>query len=222
MTNMFSSEVAPSGSFPVNALLYRDVDEAQELYDSNAGRPAGTETNSFAAPAQEIERLIEAARTEAKLETEQKIRNELRGQIETESKKITQAIAEFQKERRSYFHRVESEIVHLALGIAAKILHRESQVDTMLVASLVRLAIDKLHDGSTVSVRVHSCQIENWKCHLVDHFNQSVHVIADDALGPAGCVLETDLGSADFSIEGQLQEIEKGFFDLLAQRPPIR
>jgi len=41
-------------------------------------------------------------------------------------------------------------------------------------------------------------------------------------MGPDDCVLETDVGSASFSIEAQLKEVEQGFFDLLAQRPQIK
>jgi flagellar assembly protein FliH len=33
------------------------------------------------------------------------------------------------------------------------------------------------------------------------------------------CVLETALGTTELTLEAQLAEIERGFFDLLAQRP---
>jgi flagellar assembly protein FliH len=47
-------------------------------------------------------------------------------------------------------------------------------------------------------------------------------VIEDTHLGPDDCILETDLGSANFSIDAQMKEIEQGFFDLLAQRPVVK
>jgi flagellar assembly protein FliH len=60
----------------------------------------------------------------------------------------------FSEQRTEYFARVEAEVVQLALAIAAKILHREAQVDPMLVAALVRMAIEKMREGSSVTVRV--------------------------------------------------------------------
>ena len=33
------------------------------------------------------------------------------------------------------------------------------------------------------------------------------------------CILETELGSANFGLDTQLKEVEQGFFDLLALRP---
>jgi flagellar assembly protein FliH len=50
----------------------------------------------------------------------------------------------------------------------------------------------------------------------------TIAIVEDPHLGPDDCILETDVGSANFSIEAQLKEVEQGFFDLLAQRPPVR
>ena len=49
----------------------------------------------------------------------------------------------------------------------------------------------------------------------------SVEIVEDQHLAHGDCILQTDLGSADFSISAQLNEVERGFFDLLAQRPPL-
>jgi flagellar assembly protein FliH len=114
-------------------------------------------------------------------------------------------------------------VVHLALAISAKILHREAQVDPMLIAALVRVAIDKLHDGSRVSVRISPLEAEKWRTVLANPLNGSTIEIVEDAhLDIADCILETELGSANFSIDAQLKEVEQGFFDLLAQRPVIK
>jgi flagellar assembly protein FliH len=52
--------------------------------------------------------------------------------------------------------------------------------------------------------------------------SSTVTVVEDGNLGPDDCMLETDLGSADFSIDTQLKEVEQGFFDLLAHRPEVK
>ena len=54
---------------------------------------------------------------------------------------------------------------------------------------------------------------------MIDAF--LVVVVEDAEMKPTDCVLETELGSADFSIEAQLKEVEQGFCDLLALRPPL-
>ena len=50
--------------------------------------------------------------------------------------KIREALELFDAQLKGYFSRIESEVVHLALAISAKILHREAQVDPFLVAAL--------------------------------------------------------------------------------------
>jgi flagellar assembly protein FliH len=83
--------------------------------------------------------------------------------------------------------------------------------------------VDRLHDGSVVSVRVAPQKAEKWREFLANPLNGSTITIVEDVhLEPEDCVLETDLGSANFSIEAQLKEVEQGFFDLLAQRPLVK
>jgi flagellar assembly protein FliH len=44
-------------------------------------------------------------------------------------------------------------------------------------------------------------------------------VVADAKLGRGECVLETKMGTVELGVRVQLEEIEKGFFDLLNHRP---
>ncbi len=215
-------------SLPISSLMYRDVgDLSARLSDADLVKfDAPSNEDADITPslsADEVEKLISSARAEAVAETEERMRNTARAEFEDQAAKIQAAIELFQTERKDYFARVESDVVHLAIAIAAKILHREAQVDPMLLAGLVRVAIDKLHDGSAVSVRVSTPEADKWRKYLASPANgATILVVADDNLGLKDCVLETDLGSANFSIDAQLKEVEQGFFDLLAQRPPIK
>jgi len=173
--------------------------------------------------AQEIADLLNHARAEAVAATEKRLQEKQEARSAAEAAKIREALELFVVERKNYFSRVESDVVHLALAIAAKILHREAQVDPMLVAALVRVAVDKLHDGSSVSVRVSPAKAGKWREYLANPLNGSTVAVVEDAhLDVEDCILETDLGSANFSIDAQLKEVEQGFFDLLAQRPVVK
>jgi flagellar assembly protein FliH len=226
-----SSSAVDSDEFsvPVTSFSYRDIGASVSLpvkETGHVGAGAAQEREPQAAPglsAQEIEDLLNRARVEAVAQTEARLNTEAESRANAEAEKIRHALELFQVERKDYFARVESEVVQLALAIAAKILHRESQVDPMLVAALVRVAIDKLHDGSSVSVRVSPAEAAKWRAFLANPLNGSTIEVTEDAhLGAADCVLETELGSANFSIDAQMKEVEQGFFDLLAQRPVIK
>jgi flagellar biosynthesis/type III secretory pathway protein FliH len=217
-----SSNTVPP--IPVESFSYRDIgtpvspamNEKTQAQEQEREQPPGM-------PAQEVNDLLHRARIDAVAETEARLRMEYENRSRAEAEKIRAALALFLVERKDYFTRIEAEVVQLALAIAAKILHREAQVDPMLVAALVRVAIDKLHDGSRVSVHVSPPEAPRWRAFLENPVNGATIEIVEDAhLGAADCVLETELGSANFSIEAQMKEVEQGFFDLLAQRPVIK
>src|SRR5438477_1184733 len=67
-----------------------------------------------------------------------------------EREKVGQAIESFKDERAAYFAHIESEVVHLALAIARKILHREAQIDPLLLTGVVRVALEKLDSRTQV------------------------------------------------------------------------
>ena len=224
--NMSSSpHVVSDLPFLANAFLYRDVaaasinKEPEPIPEVEA--PSSPVEAMFSAS--QVAMMVAVSRNEAVTETEARLKGGLVASAAEQAGMIKSALDQFTEERKSYFNRVESDVVHLALAIAAKILHREAQVDPMLVAALIRVAVNKLHDGSHVTVRVGAEEVERWKTFLANPSNGSTIQIVEDAhLVSGDCVLETDLGSADFSIEAQLKEVEQGFFDLLAQRPAIR
>ena len=74
---------------------------------------------------------------------------------------VDAALAGFARDRAQYYQQVETEVVQLALAIARKILHREAQVDPMLLAGLVRITLEKIESATKVVVRVHPQQVRN-------------------------------------------------------------
>lgn len=140
--------------------------------------------------------------------------------VEQSNRRILQRIAEFEKTQKDYFGRVELEVVQLALAIAGKILHREAQVDPMLLAAIVHLALGQLKEGSSVKIRVRPEQASKWREYIVSlAMHLQVKVVEDIDLERGDCVLETELGMVNFSLDAQLKEVERGFFDVLAQKP---
>jgi flagellar assembly protein FliH len=148
-------------------------------------------------------------------------RAEVEKQLACEKQILVQAIRDFDQERDKYFHHVESEVVSLTLAIARKILHREAQVDPLLLAGVVRVGLDSIAAGTHVRLKVHPDQVQTWRqfFSLQPDLKTVPELMGDATLGPGRCILETELGSTDLTLETQLKEIEQGFFDLLAVKP---
>lgn len=204
-----------------SAFSYRDVAPAPEVEVVQTATPPPQEPKVIpGVPQDEVDRLLNQARAQAIAETQQRMQGDFDAKLAAEQAKTLQMLERFGAEQKDYFSRVESEVVRLALSIAARILHREAQVDPMLVASLVHVALEKVQNGSTVTIRVPAAEGTRWRQFTADlKKNLDITVVEDNEMSPQDCVIETNLGSADFSIEAQLKEVEKGFFDLLAVRP---
>ena len=133
-------------------------------------------------------------------------------------------LANFTLARDGYLAQVEQEVVRLALSIATRILHREAQMDALLLSGAVRVALGQLSDTTEVRLRIPASQHQLWSemIHLMPNLPLRPQLVADDALQAGECALETHLGSVDLGVKAQLAEIERGFFDLLEHREPVR
>jgi flagellar assembly protein FliH len=172
----------------------------------------------------QMELKLAAARAEGTQEGLQQAQQSLEQVLAGERAKVAEAIRDFAQKTRDYYSRVEAEMVHLSLAIATKILHREATVDRMLVAALVKVALEKLQHGTTASVRVRPEEVADWNRYFEGNTNGEIRVEVkpDSSVAAHNCILETELGTTELGLDVQLKEIEQGFFDLLAQRPDNR
>ncbi len=137
---------------------------------------------------------------------------------------LAAALREFSSERDEYLARVEHEVVRLALAIAGRILHREAQMDPLLLAGAVRVALGQLADSTEVRLRVPADQLEMWAemLRLMPGLPLRPEVVADAEMPAAEAILEAGLGTVDLGVRAQIGEIERGFFDLLEARRETR
>ena len=142
-------------------------------------------------------------------------------QLAKEKSNIATALAEFARDRSTYFEKVEPEVVQLAMSIARKILHREAQVDPMLLAGIVRVALEQIDGATRVRLRVHPQKAAEWRQFLAMQLEPTkLPEIFEDPSQPVDqCTVETAMGATSIGLEIQLKEIERGFADLLAARP---
>lgn len=201
----------------VEAFVYQDPSGANAAVEKPQAAPRQAKPANGRGNEQDVAQLVAEARAQGIAEGEQRARAALEELLAQERSRISDTLSAFQQQKADYYSKVEIEMVHFALGIAAKILHREAQVDRMVVAGLVKVMLDKLQKGSRVVVRVRPEEVGSWRHYF--HDNPDLQIIDDASLEPRDCVLETELGTTEMGLDAQLKEVEKGFADLLAQRP---
>jgi flagellar assembly protein FliH len=242
---MPESIVAP---FEFRSLSYEDTEELAASMEGGVmrrpsgggnGRMAGSQDRGNGrvertAPCDRAEfegamrSAVEAARQEGLQTGERQGRLATRMEMEAESsaallrerEMLVEAVGQFRIAKERYFADVEQEVVKLALAIAGRVLHREAQIDPLLLAGVVRVALEKMADRSGVVLRVAGPEVEAWEgVFHTSEASERPRVTEDARLGRGECVLETKMGTVELGVQVQLQEIEKGFFDLLNHRP---
>lgn len=212
---MFSSSMSNCAM-----LEYRDpYAEAspQALLDESS---AHSEEIAPGVPEEEVQRRVREAHDAAAFEAEERLHAELERERKEVERQLARNLQQFTQERTSYFKRVEAEVVQLTLAIARKILQRETALDPTLLGALVRVALDRMQGGRSVRVIVSPEEFDRWRLLGQTEAGASHwETVADDALKPGECVVETELGRADFGFEAQLMEIEESFAALLAHKP---
>ena len=141
--------------------------------------------------------------------------------VDQERVAVVESLEQFARQGDEYFHQVEGEVIQLALSIARKILHREAQIDPLMLTGVARVALDRITGATSIRLRVHPANVPAWEQFLLQQTDLPVapEVVADPKLNGSRIVLETSLGETELGLEEQLKEIERGLFDLMALRP---
>jgi flagellar assembly protein FliH len=169
--------------------------------------------------AEQMSAEMERARSEARTEARREWETEFEERVAEERSSVLTVCEEFRRERARYFAGVEAEVVKLALAIAARVLHREAKLDPLLLTGVVRVALEKVAEDSATVLRVPVNAVEMWREVFVLRSESSPRILGDERLSAGECVLETNVGRVELGVSAQLEEIERGFFDLMQRRP---
>jgi hypothetical protein len=120
-----------------------------------------------------------------------------------------QAVTLLARERERLLVETAGQVAELAALIARRVIGRELSLDPMLVRDLVREGIEALGQHDRVLVRVGNA-FEPTRQILEERMRldgRHVEVRLDPSLTDYGCVVETELGQVDESIESRLDTL---------------
>jgi flagellar assembly protein FliH len=200
---------APPGA--ESGVVQETRSQAADAKESAPGRDGGR------APIENAVALAERQQWEAQ------VRAGFDQHLQETRENVRAALADFAGKHALYFQQVEAEVVQLALGIARKILRREAEIDPVLLAGMVRVALERVESGTKVTVRVHPQQVSECRAYFAQRMeaHNVPEVVEDAKLAMDHCILQTELGTTELGPEVQLKEIEQGLLDLLERRPKV-
>lgn len=196
-----SSKILPTGE-PAAPVLWRVVDPASE---TKAG-------NNRA----EVQRAVDQARREAYAEGIAAGRQQAEELVRPAVAGLAQVLQSLASLREDIRDQTNQELVHLAISIAGRIIHREVSIDPDALSGLVRAAYLKLQSRELNRVRMHPT-LEVLVRKILEQSGSPKNLVLtpDPALGPGEVFFETSQGLLDASVDTQLREIERGLIDRL-------
>lgn len=121
--------------------------------------------------------------------------------------------------RRKFRAEAEQDTVKLAIAIARRVLYRELATDPEAILGLVMAAFQKLNARETHKLRLSpkdAALAGQYRARL--ELPPGVEIAADSSLSAGSVIFETTRGELDASVDTQLQEIDRGFADIMRRR----
>ena len=166
-------------------------------------------------PAIAVRIMIDAAREEAADSARRELEAETEARVRAERARMIEVCEKFVRDRQRYFAAAEEQVVKLALAVAARVLHREAQADPLLLAGAVKAALARVQDGSAAVLRVPAGELGDWSNLFPPGSEPLVQLAVDERMTPGQCLLETVVGRVDLTVSVQLEEIARGFSELV-------
>ncbi len=181
---------------------------------------------------QEAEKLIAAARKNAEqiesqaynlgYEQGTKDGEELgRRQFEVGLQHLEKFLENFKEQTAGLSSSYEAQMLQVCLIVARKIIEKEITEDQDLIARVLVRAMDRTIEGSSITVHMNPRDFENlcedFLSRLSTPGGNKVELKPDAKVNRGGCMIETDFGLVDASIESRwqclLDEIEGQLFE---------
>jgi flagellar assembly protein FliH len=125
-------------------------------------------------------------------------------------RRLAETIQELAEVRRSMVRQTERQMVELALAIAKRIVRREVTIDSDLTLTMARVALDRLGDSTAVTIRLNPDDFEA-TCQQREALLAGSHltVTPDASVSRGGCLVQSDFGYVDASVDAQFQELAR-------------
>lgn len=148
----------------------------------------------------------------------QEVAQRLRAVVE----RLEEAAAEAARRRDRALARAQEDVVKLALAVAERVVRREVASGPEVTAAVVRSVLQEMPAASAgrVVVRVHPDEhrllAAGWSPGGAGPAGPvRLEWIADPAVEPGGCVIETEMGTIDAGLEARLVEVASGLLDAM-------
>ncbi len=113
----------------------------------------------------------------------------------------------FKEQTKELSKKYEAQMVQIALAVSKKIIEKEVQEDKTLIGKVLRSTLDRTIDGSSLIIHMNPRDHENLDEEFLKGLNtpggNKIEIRPDDTVQRGGCMVETEFGLVDASIESK-------------------
>lgn len=171
-----------------------------------------TDANKEAA--QIRQRAQQEGRAEGMREVDRLAEKKVGERVQTLMPALETVLRKLDDARHEWLSHWERTAVHLASGIASRVIRREIKADPQIEVQWIREALELAAGTAELRIVMHPQDYETLKPHVetvIGQLARSAHaeVVPDASISIGGCRLETRFGTIDQTIEAQLGRIEE-------------
>ena len=120
-----------------------------------------------------------------------------------------------------YFSKVETDMVALVMSAVRKIIDGYDDADRVLI--VVKNALSVVRNQKQMTLRLHPQQVDTVRARVNDLLAAYpgvgyLDIVPDGRLGKEACILESEIGLVEASIDGQIAALQGAFQKVLGSR----
>jgi len=187
------------GGYRRDEILKKTSDEADAMIASAKARVGEIERDGF-----------EHGREEGRKQG----RDESFAEVTSLMQALVEAVKELHAARNTYYQKAEREMVDLVALVASELVCKEIEKDPAIIGAVIRKAVGQLHAKQKIVVRLNPSDVEyamKMRDTLIREVAavENIEVKQDPAIRPGGCILETNIGTLDATVETRILNIHQ-------------
>ncbi|MDH5542311.1 MAG: FliH/SctL family protein [Nitrospinota bacterium] len=187
------------GGYQIDQLLKKVEDEAEAMMNEAKAR---------------VESIESEARERGYNEGFEKGRADGYKEVESLMESISNSIKLLEGEREAFFNKSEKEMVDLVALTASEVIAGEIKTGPEVIKNIIRDTVKDVHSRQQITIKMNPADLglaKDLSGELIQSFEaiEGVSLVGDPSITAGGCVVETNIGVLDSTLENRLMSIYK-------------
>jgi flagellar assembly protein FliH len=125
-------------------------------------------------------------------------------------RRVAQTLEDLGHLRKTIIRETERQMVQLSLTLARRVVLREVSLDPTLVAAMAHVALERLGESTPATIKLHPDDYSIICAERGDDWEGGqVTILPDTSVIRGGCLVESDFGTVDGSLDAQFEEMAR-------------